>query len=240
VASSFEILSSSVAIALLIAACSSSSSSPAAPAPDPDSGSADPIDSGGTLDASDGASPADAGLTGKCADTFGASLTTGFGRIDGIVYAVQKPSDTQCVMPNSDHVVLQVLMSGAVYRMVINVSGSGADPKIRYQKIAHALPAPAFAEGWHAAAPLDYVTTLGVHTTDAAFTAYDLAPLVTELASELHVGDPISVYATVGTGRPESAHLVHRNKTDEDGAVVLAPSSASPSMLVFHFADQTF
>jgi hypothetical protein len=182
---------------------------------------------------------ADSGLTGQCASTFGASLTEGFGRIDGIVYAVQKPSDTQCTMPNSDHVVLQVLMGGAVYRMVVNVQGSGADTRLWLLKVQHALPAPAYAEGWHADAQLDYVTTLSVHTTDA-FTPYEMDPLVTEVAGELHVGDPISVYATVGAGRPESAHLVHRNATNQDGAIVLAPSSATPSLLLFHFADQTF
>lgn len=182
---------------------------------------------------------ADSGLTGQCASTFGAALTTGFGRIDGTIYAVQKPSDTQCTMPNSDHVVLQVLMNGAVYRMVVNVQGSGADTRIWYVKLAHALPAPAYAEGWHADAQLDYVTTLDAHTT-SPFQPFTMDPLVTELAGELHVGDPISVYATVGAGRPESAHLVHRNATNQDGAIVLAPSSATPSFLLFHFADQTF
>jgi hypothetical protein len=240
VVASFKALASLAVVAITIAACSSSSAPPAPAATEPPATPPppEPVDSGAP-DAPEDTS-ADAGLTGKCADTFGSSLTTGFGRIDGVVYAVQKPSDTQCAMPNSDHLILQVLMNGAVYRMVINVSGSGADPKISYEKVAHALPAPAFAEGWHAAAPLDYVTTLGVHTTDTGFAAYDLAPLVTELASQLRVGDPISVYATVGDGRPESAHLVHRNKVNEDGAVVLAPTSASATMLVFHFSDQTF
>ena len=43
--------------------------------------------------------------TGKCADAFGSELVAGFGRIDGTIYAVQKPSDTTCTFPNSDHVV---------------------------------------------------------------------------------------------------------------------------------------
>jgi hypothetical protein len=244
---SFARASLAVACAALVAlgaACSSSSSDPSAgdqgdagggPAADSGAGS----DASGSNDAAGDAAPADAGLDGKCADTFGDALTAGFGRIDGVIYAVQKPSDTACVMPNSDHLVLQVLMGGAVYRMVVNVNGSGADPRVSLAKLDHALPAPAFAEGWHLGAALDYVTTLGVHA-DASFSALDQDPLVAALAADLRVGDAVSVYATSGDGRPESAHLVHRNKTDEDGAIVLAPASASPKMLLFHFADQTF
>ena len=178
--------------------------------------------------------------TGMCAATFGSALTAGFGRIDGTVYAVQKPSDTSCVMPNGDHVVLQVLMNGAVYRLVANVQSdrAGTDPKIAISILPHALPAPAFAEGWHLGAGLDYVTSLGAHAV-GSFTPYVLADAVTKIASEVKVGDLVSVYGTSGSGRPESAHLIHRNKTNEDGAIVVSPTTA-PRFLLFHFAEQSF
>lgn len=229
---------------LALVACSASSSSVPATLPTDageaatgevaasDAGPRDP-------DLGEGGQPIDAGLDGKCADTFGSALVEGFGRLDGVVYAVQKPSDTQCVMPNSDHLVLQVLMNGAVYRMVVNVKGSGPDPKISFAKVDHSLPAPAFAEGWHADAALDYVTTLGVHA-DPSWQVLDMEPIVAALSDELHVGDAVSVYATSGDGRPESAHLVHRNKANEDGAIVIGPTSATPKLLLFHFSNQTF
>jgi hypothetical protein len=224
-----------VTLALTLAACSASPSAAEAPASPGDAGAAELPGDASTPDAAD--ATADAGLTGTCADTFGSALTTGFGRIDGVVYAVQKPSDTACVMPNSDHVVVQVLMGGAVYRMVVNVSASASDPTIRTATLAHELPAPAWSEGWHAAAPLDYVTSLAAH--DAAFTTTPMADAVAAIASALHVGDPVSVYATCGAGRPESAHLVHRNKTGEDGAIVVSPN-AQPSFFLFAFSNQTF
>lgn len=241
----FLSFSTSAAIVLatlgLAPACSSSAAS--SPSTTPDAAVAVPEESpdAGSPAAQDAGEDAAVALTGQCASTFGSALTDGFGRIDGVVYAVQKPSDTQCVMPNADHVVVQVLVNGAVYRMVVNVKSdrAGSSPDVRYAKLPHALPAPAWAEGWHTDAPLDYVTTLGASTTTTGFSPTPMNDLVSELASVLVVGAPVSVYATSGDGRPESAHLVHRNKTNQDGAIVLSPS-ASPTFLLFHFDGQTF
>jgi len=146
-----------------------------------------------------------------------------------------------CVFPNSDHVIVQILIDSAVYRMVVNVQRdrSGVDPKIRVGTVAHALPAPAFAEGWHLGAPLDYVTTLGAHSTDPSFSPLTLADATAKIAGELKVGDPVSIYAESGAGRPESTHLVHRNATNRDGAIVVDPTT-TPKFLLFHFENQTF
>ena len=230
------------ASAALLVACSSSSSSSSgsvARTEDADAGdesaAANP-DASAAVDA-----PVDAYKpTGMCASTFGGALTEGFGRIDGIVFAVQKPSDTTCTFPNSDHVILQVLMNGAVYRLVVNVQSdkAGSDPKILVATMPHALPAPAFAEGWHADAPLDYVTSLGAHS-DTSFTALTLDDATATIAAVVKVGDPIAVYGTSGPGRPESAHLIHRNATNADGAIVVTPTT-SPTFMLFHFATQTF
>lgn len=227
-------------LALLASACASSSK--ADPTPVASEGSSEPapqVDAGdpATPDASDSG----AGLSGKCADTFGSALTAGTGRLDGIVYAVQKPSDTQCVMPNSDHVVLQVLMNAAVYRMVVNVKSDRQDQDVRVRFLAmpHALPAPPFAEGWHLGAPLDY-PALDAH--NAAFAPLEMDALVAKIASLVRVGDKVAVYAESGQGRPESAHKIHRNAAGKarDGAIVVSPDSASPTFLLFHFDGQTF
>ena len=180
--------------------------------------------------------------TGQCASAaqINGMLSVGFGRIDGTVYAVQKPSDTMCVFPNKDHVIVQVLMKGSVYRLVANVQSdrAGADPQIRIGILPHALPAPAWAEGWHLGAALDYVTTLGAHS-DATFTALSLADASTKIATEVKVGDLVSVYATVGTTELDSAHLIHRNAANADGAIVLN-ATTSPRFMLFHFDNQTF
>ena len=227
-----------VAAGLFFACSSSSTPSGGGPIDGVDAALPDE-DAAVAADASDAAVAVDASKpTGQCAATFGDKLTTGFGRIDGIVYAVQKPSDTQCVLPNNDHVIIQVLMNGAVYRLVANVQGSGTDPKIRIGQLAHALPAPAFAEGWHADAPLDYLTTLGAHA-DAGFTALSLDEGVAKVAAALKIGDPVAIYGTCGAGRPESAHLIHRNLTNQDGAIVVNPTT-TPTFMLFHFDNQTF
>lgn len=225
----------------VIAACTSGSSSPLVQ-PSVDAG---PTGVDAPVTDPDAATAADARVdgfvpSGKCADMFGSALTAGFGRIDGTIYAVQKPSDTTCTFSNADHVILQVLMNSAVYRLVVNVQSdrAGADPKIRIAILDHALPGPAFAEGWHIPAPLDYVTTLGAHA-DGTFTALTLDEATTKLVSELKVGDPVSVYGTSGAGRPESAHLIHRNAADQDGAIIVSPTT-SPRFLLFRFDNQTF
>lgn len=232
----------SLLIAVVSVECSSSTP-PGAALPEVEAGPAQEEDaSGTTVDASDAGTAPDAFKpTGKCADAFGTALTAGFGRADGVIYSVQKPSDTGCIFPNSDHVIVQVLINSAVYRMVVNVQSdrAGSDPKIRVGALPHALPAPAFEEGWHLGAQLDYVATLGAHSTDATFTPLTLTDAVAKIASEVKVGDLVSVYAESGAGRPESTHLVHRNKTNQDGAIVVNPTSA-PRFLLFHFDTQTF
>jgi hypothetical protein len=66
-------------------------------------------------------------------------------------------------------------------------------------------------------------------------TPAQLAPLVTStLANANHV----SIFTTGfdGTG----GHLIHRNPTSHDGAIVINPLSSSPTYLLFHFTTQSF
>ena len=83
-----------------------------------------------TDDAGDGVDAADASVTdasedvdksAPCVATFGSALTAAFGRLDGTVIAVLPPNDQACPDPNSTHLIIEVLMGGAAYRMVVDV-----------------------------------------------------------------------------------------------------------------------
>jgi hypothetical protein len=220
---------------LLLLGCSSSETTPSASTtPAPDAG-------GGTDDAAvvvDADAPKDAepAFDGSCVVAgFGDKLTAGFGRIDGVISAIQMPNDQTCSMPNRDHLILQVLMNGAVYRMVVNTD-------VKVLALDHALPSPAFAEGWHTGIGLDYATDLGAHSTSFADPGDMDATVQATIGAGLKVGDKVSVYATSGDGRPESAHLVHRNDSppSSDGAIVVHPDGASPKLVLFAFDNQTF
>ena len=175
----------------------------------------------------------------SCAATFGTSLTAAFGRLDGTVLAVVPPGDESCALPNSTHLVVQVTMGGAAYRMVVDVLSDQGSPDVWFYEQDAALRGPAWADGWHTGsdATLDYVADLQLHSTQ--FTEMDQADLVAKITSELELGGHISVFATSGSTEPNSAHLVHRNSTGADGAIVIAPDTA-PHYLLMRFDEQTF
>ncbi len=193
------------------------------------------LDTSGAVDARD-ASTTDASKSAGCASTFGTALPSGYGRLDGTVVAVVAPGDKICTASNRDHIVLEVSMDGAVYRMVVNVVSTvaGVSPDVFYQELPHALPTPAFAEGFHADVTLDYPTTLGLHIDDAGWKATPMATLVDEVTAALDVGAKVSVYSQGSGG--DSTHLVHRYGGNTDGAIVVDPTG-TPRFLVFHFAN---
>lgn len=178
---------------------------------------------GGAGDGPDAATaPIDAAVDGgkdvMCASTFGDALTNAFGRVDGTVVAVVEPGNPRCALPNSDHVVVQVDFGGDVYRMVVNVKSDRGDPDIKVRTATAALPAPAFAPGWHPGLSLDYPRDFAAHSGDAAWESLDLAAATAWIAQPIEVGAPISVYATTSGGTlPTSEHLVHRNGSNQDG-----------------------
>jgi hypothetical protein len=173
---------------------------------------------------------ATADAASACFTQFGAGMSAAFGRIDGTLLAVVTPTDP---CPHDDnHVILDVRMNGSVYELWVNI-GSDLDPMSTYSQSA-ALGAPAYSEGWHTDAALDYVQTFGL--TSSAFTVTPPAGVIQQLAM-LPVGEPISVYAT-GYG-PDGGHDIHRQATGQDGAVVLSPATA-PRYLLYHFDTQSF
>jgi hypothetical protein len=181
----------------------------------------------------------DGSKAASCASSFGSALTNAFGRLDGTVLAVVTPSDTSCALPNNDHLVLQVTMKGAAYRMVVNVLSNGQDARVRFADLPRPLPAPAWSEGWQTSVALDY-PTLGTHSTGGDFTPYAMNDLIKQVSDRITLGAKVSVYATSSGGSyASSAHLVHRNGNQKDGAIVLDPTG-SPRFLLFHFADQSF
>jgi hypothetical protein len=172
-----------------------------------------------------------------CAETFGAELTAGFGRVDGTLLAVIPPNYQGCAQPNSTHAVVQVMVDGAAYRMVVNVLSTSNEPRVYLGETDAALAGGAWAEGWHLGYQLDYVTTLGL--TKSQFTLSDEAT-ATARVYNLELGQHISVFATSG-GPPQadSAHLIHRNATNADGAIVINPETA-PHYLLTAFDDSNF
>jgi hypothetical protein len=228
----------------LAAACGGSSSQASSPSGDAGlpglDGGAPPQDGGASGDAS---APSDAGAdvdkAATCASSFGNGLTNAFGRMDGTVVAVVPPGDEACAMPNSTHLVVQVQAAGAVYRMVVDVLSTLGSPDVLIDEIDTPL-APlgmAWAEGWHPGAALDYVTTLNVHS--GAFTPVHQADLVARITREIDLGARISIFAT-SQDSPSSAHLVHRNATNADGAIVIRPDSGAPHYILLRFGEQTF
>lgn len=183
------------------------------------------------------ASPDAADKAATCASTFGSALTAGFARLDGTVLAVVPPDDQACALPNRTHLVLQVTMGGAVYRMVVDVLSNMGSPDVWFHELDAPLVGPAWSDGWHTGIALDYATGLGLHSTQ--FAEMTEAELVAKLTSELELGAKVSVFATAGATEPDSAHLVHRNATDADGAIVIAPDTA-PHYLVMRFDEQAF
>lgn len=173
-----------------------------------------------------------------CASTFGSALTNAFGRLDGTVLAIVPPGDEDCAMPNSTHVVLQVTMNGDAYRMVVNVLSTSNQPDVWLHDLDAPLAGPAWSEGWHTDAPLDYVTTLGV--AKSQFTLADEATAIARVEDMVAIGSRVSVFATSSGGtQAASAHLIHRNATNRDGAIVINADTA-PHYLLSAFDEQMF
>lgn len=103
--------------------------------------------------------PVDVPLDSQCASQFGSERTAAFGRLDGTVIGVVEPGNMTCALPSSTHVVLEVMMHGAAYRMVVNVLSTWSDPHVCLDEIDAPLAGAPWQEGWHPGTPLDYVTT---------------------------------------------------------------------------------
>ena len=173
-----------------------------------------------------------------CATTFGAELTNSFGRLDGTVLAVIPPNFQGCAQPTSTHTVVQVMVNGAAYRMVVNVLSTVGTPDVFLGEADAPLAGPAWTEGWHPDAQLDYATTL--HVMKSQFTEAAQATAAARVYDMVALGEHISVFATSSGGaKADSADKIHRNTAHADGAIVLHPDTA-PHYLLTAFANQSF
>ncbi len=185
------------------------------------------------------AAATDAGKADRCTGTFAADLTAPYGRLDGHIRAILTPADQQCPRPNRSHVILEIEVgTSKVYRMVVNVVSDREPLDVYAASVAHALPLPAFAEGWHPDAKLDYVSDLGLHAKQAPFASAAKDALVRRVVDAIALDARVSVYA--GTSGGDSGHLVHRNAGGDDGAIVVDPDGPTPTFLLFHFDNQAF
>jgi hypothetical protein len=196
-----------------------------------------PGDDAVSVDGPSDAADASVDKSAPCVSTFGQAIgSVGFARFDGTVVAILAPGNATCPAPNSTHLVLELQSSGAVYRMVVDVDDVAAPGSIHTHTIQHAMIGGPWADGWHSV-PLDYMSDLGQSSTD--FPSTPTADAVAAITSALDLGAQVSVFATA-QGENDSAHLIHRNLTNQDGAIVLDVDGASPTWLLFSFADQTF
>jgi len=174
--------------------------------------------------------------SGGCVDSFGNGLTTGFGRFDGTIVAVLAPGNTTCAAPNATHMVIEIRDGSDVYRMVAAMESTVGNPVMALAERDAPLVGPAWSAGWHPGVDFDYVTTMGLHRLD--FTPTEEPALVYRITDELDVGAQVSVFATVENS-DSSAHLIHRNQSNRDGAIVIDPDT-NPHYVMLRFDDQLF
>ena len=116
-------------------------------------------------------------------------------------------------------------MNNHVYDVAANVDGQMTTKDAP-------LLGGAWAEGWHTQDSLDYPGNLGVHTADFATTS------ATAVESALAQANHVSIFCT-GYGAT-GCHLVHRQGTGRDGAIVIDPLSPTSHWLLFDFAGDNF
>lgn len=176
-----------------------------------------------------------------CAQQFGNGLTDVFGRLDGTVSAVVEPSDTQCPSATKDAVVVEVTMTGTVYKVVIDVNNPQSptsNTDLFFKQLTHANLA-SWAEGWHPGGALDYAAQLGIHSSDADWVDYTPANLIKKLDDAVPLNTKVSVYGSNAGGDETTIHLMRYQGGQNDGALLLDPGGAN-TWLVLHVDGQVF
>jgi hypothetical protein len=170
-----------------------------------------------------------------CTGTFGSAMNTTFGRLDGFLVSIVNPGTSGC-RSDAHHVHLQVLVNGGVEDIAVNVDSNVGNPDVDFLTTSAPLKGIAWTEGWHASQQLDYANNLGVHS--GSFTERTPTQLTSLVDTTLASANHVSVFTTGfdATG----GHLIHRNPTNHDGAIVINPLSSSPTYLLFHFTTQSF
>ena len=163
----------------------------------------------------------------QCTSSLGSGLSASHARLDGYIVAVIPPGQGKQCNGDSSHVHLQVLMNNQVYDVAVNTNGQG-----QMTTKDEALLGGPWAEGWHTQDALDYPTSLGVHA--AGFSTTTATAVENALAQANHVSIFCTGYGSTG------CHLVHRQGTGHDGAIVIDPLSPTSKWLLFDFAGDNF
>jgi hypothetical protein len=165
----------------------------------------------------------------------GTAVDTSHGRLDGtLVYVVPTGGPGKCNGDDS-HVHLQVEVSSLIYDVAVDIGAAGDQVGMYQQTIA--LPGGAWAEGWHGADTLAY-PKLGLSVGQFPIAAP--ATIAANVQSLLESTSKISVFCTSYT-TDNGCHDVHyENGNGNDGAIVLDPTAATPTILFFRFEGQTF
>jgi hypothetical protein len=165
----------------------------------------------------------------------GTAVDTSYGRLDGtLVYVVDVGQGEQCNGDDS-HVHLQVLVSGSVYDVAIDI-GTAPDDEVGMYEASITVPGGAWAEGWHGSDALAY-PSLGLHDTTFPLTAPDT--IAAQVESLLTTTTKISLFCK-GYSQGDGCHDVHYENGRTDGAIILNPTEATSSALFFRFSTQSF
>jgi hypothetical protein len=193
----------------------------------PDSGT-------GTIDAGSGGDGTPTRL--PCTSSFGSAMTATFGRLDGFLVSVVNPNTTSSCRGDDNHIHLQVRVNGGVEDIAVNIASTTGNPDVDFLTLGAALRGGGWSEGWHPGQTLDYSTNLGVHSGN--FTEETPTQLTSLVDAAVASANHVSIFTTGfdATG----GHLIHREGSSHDGAIVVNPLSASPQYLLFHFTTQSF
>ncbi len=171
-----------------------------------------------------------------CTSTFGSAMTTAFGRLDGFLVSIVNPNTTTSCRGDDNHIHLQVKVNGGIEDIAVNVASTSGNPDVDFRTVSAALRGGAWTEGWHPGQTLDYPSNLGV--SSASFTEETLTQLTTSVDNLIANANHVSIFATGFD--PTGGHLIHREGSSHDGAIVINPTTSNPTYLLFHFTTQTF
>ncbi len=209
------------------------------PSPADDAGpSSNPVTDATTGAAPDATSgpPVRNGTCTPLSQQTGTAADTTHGRLDGtLVYVLPIDGSSAC-NGDSAHVHLQIEVSGSIYDVAVDVGKSGDEVAWYQQTIA--APGGPWAEGWHGSDSLGY-SSIGL--TSSAFATLAPAAMGAEVESLLSNTSKISIYCTGYTPGDNGCHDVHyQNGSSQDGAIVIDPTAATPTLLFFRFASDSF
>jgi hypothetical protein len=163
-------------------------------------------------------------------------VTTDHGRLDGTLVYIVPPSGPSSCNGDDSHLHLQLEVSGSVYDVAVDIGKTGDAVGWYQQSIT--VPGGTWAEGWHSTDTLGY-PALGL--TSSEFPTLVASQVASEVETALANVTKVSIFCTGYIPGNNGCHDVHyENGTNEDGAIILDPTSATSPALFFRFEGQSF